>query len=35
MIHLAGFVNGGRGSAETFMAVNARGTANLARAAKE
>jgi UDP-glucose 4-epimerase len=35
VIHLAGLVNGGRGPAETFMAINARGTANLARAARE
>ena len=34
VVHLAGYVNGGRGPAETFMAVNAQGTANLAQAAK-
>jgi nucleoside-diphosphate-sugar epimerase len=34
VVHLAGYVNGGRGPAETFVAVNAQGTANLARAAK-
>lgn len=34
VVHLAGYVNGGRGPAETFMAVNAQGTVNLARAAK-
>ena len=34
VIHLAGHVNGGRGSVETFMEVNAKGTANLAKAAK-
>ena len=33
VVHLAGYVNGGRGPAETFMAVNAQGTANLAQAA--
>jgi nucleoside-diphosphate-sugar epimerase len=33
VVHLAGFVNGGRGPTETFMAVNAQGTANLAQAA--
>ena len=34
VMHLAGHVNGGRGRAETFMAVNAQGTANLAQAAR-
>ena len=34
VVHLAGHVNGGRGRAETFMAVNAQGTANLAQAAR-
>jgi nucleoside-diphosphate-sugar epimerase len=34
VVHLAGHVNGGRGPAATFMAVNAQGTANLARAAR-
>ncbi len=34
VIHLAGHVNGGRGDAETFMTINAQGTANLARAAR-
>ena len=34
VIHLAGLVNGGRGPAEAFMAINAQGTANLAHAAK-
>ena len=34
VVHLAGHVNGGRGDAETFTMVNARGTANLAQAAK-
>lgn len=35
ILHLAGFVNGGQGPAQTFMTVNAQGTANLARAARE
>lgn len=35
VVHLAGHVNGGRGPAKTFMAVNAQGTANLADAAAE
>jgi len=35
VVHLAGYVNGGRGPAETFMTINAQGTANLAQAAKE
>ena len=34
VVHLAGLVNGGRGPAETFMAVNAQGTSKLAQAAK-
>jgi nucleoside-diphosphate-sugar epimerase len=34
VVHLPGHVNGGRGRAETFMAVNAQGTANLAQAAR-
>ena len=34
VVHLAGHVNGGSGPAETFMAVNAQGTANLAQAAR-
>jgi len=34
VVHLAGYVNGGRGPESTFMAVNAQGTANLARAAQ-
>jgi nucleoside-diphosphate-sugar epimerase len=33
VIHLAGYVNGGRGHPALFMAVNEQGTANLARAA--
>ncbi len=33
VVHMAGSVNGGRGPMETFRAVNAQGTANLARAA--
>ena len=33
VVHLAGFVNGGRGPADIFMSVNAQGTENLARAA--
>jgi len=33
VVHLAGYVNGGRGPAEAFMTVNAQGTANLAQAA--
>ncbi len=35
VVHLAGCVKGGRGPAETFMAVNAQGTSNLVRAARE
>jgi nucleoside-diphosphate-sugar epimerase len=35
ILHLAGYVNGGRGPAQTFMTVNAQGTANLARSASE
>jgi len=35
VVHLAGYVNGGRGPVETFMAVNAQGTANLAQAAQD
>ena len=34
VVHLAGYVKGGRGPAETFMAINAQGTANLAQAAR-
>jgi nucleoside-diphosphate-sugar epimerase len=34
VVHLAGYVHGGRGPAETFMAVNAQGTANVAQAAR-
>ena len=34
VVHLAGYVNGGRGPVATFMAVNAQGTANLAQAAR-
>jgi dihydroflavonol-4-reductase len=35
VVHLAGYVNGGRGPATTFMEVNAQGTANLAQAAAQ
>lgn len=35
VVHLAGSVNGGRGPPEAFLAVNATGTENLARAARE
>ncbi len=35
VVHLAGWVKGGRGPAERFMAINGQGTANLARAAAE
>jgi nucleoside-diphosphate-sugar epimerase len=34
VVHLAGYVNGGRGPARTFMAVNAQGTETLAQAAE-
>jgi nucleoside-diphosphate-sugar epimerase len=34
VVHLAGYVKGGRGPVEDFMAVNAQGTAKLAQAAK-
>jgi dihydroflavonol-4-reductase len=35
VVHLAGHVNGGRGPAETFMIVNAQGTGNLVKAARD
>ncbi|MBC8548342.1 MAG: NAD-dependent epimerase/dehydratase family protein [Candidatus Brocadiales bacterium] len=35
VVHLAGFVNGGSGPNEKFMAVNAQGTFNLAQASLE
>ena len=33
IVHLAGYVNGGRGPIEKFMSINAQGTFNLAQAA--
>lgn len=35
VVHLAGLVKGGRGAPEEFMALNAQGTAHLARAAQQ
>ncbi len=35
IVHLAGYVNGGRGPIDKFMAINAQGTVNLTQAARE